>query len=120
MAHNGSRFPMPPGPLPAGPSIAVAAPLNDLQMLSLLGAVLLAREPAPEITNDAARTYQAELAIVRAIDLMSAAGYHLALGSLRTSYNRARQAGEADAKAALEAEPSAGPEAPPAPKIISE
>jgi hypothetical protein len=126
MAHNGSRFPMPPGPLPGGmPPLVVAAPIGPEQMLSLLGAILLAREPAPAIEDDLTRTQQAELAVVRAIDLMSAAGYHFALGSLRTSYGRAKQAGEADAKAALEAEPSRGPAAPtpeaqPTPKIITE
>ena len=101
-----------------GAALTVAAPQNDHQLVCPMAAVLLAQMPAPDVEDMATRNAQAKLATLRAIDLLGHVGYHVGRGSVEGATVHAVRHGQAELKAAIEAEQSQGHE--PEKKIITE
>lgn len=116
---RGSRFPMgmPPMPMPNGngtpASLTVASPLSDFQMICSMAATLLAQAPAPETVEE--RNNQGDLAATRAVELYGHVAYRFGRGIIAATARAAINQGEADLKAAVEAEAPQQPDA----KIIT-
>ena len=116
---RGSRFPMgmPPMPMPSGngapTQLSVASPQNDFQLVCWMAAHLMAAEPVPQTVEE--RNTQADTAATRAVELFGHVAYRMGRGIISTTARAAISAGEADLKAAVEAEQSQQPDA----KIIT-
>lgn len=117
----GSRFPMGLPPMPnggGGTALTVAAPQNDFQLVAWMAAIIVAQMPAPDVADTEARNAQANLAALRAIDVLGHVGYHMGRGTIGQATQHSVRQGQADLKTAVEAEQSQGRE--PQQKIITE
>jgi hypothetical protein len=86
---------------PQATQLEVVAPFTDYQVLALMGAILMAGQPAPDEHDETGRNDQASRATERALDILKHASFRNGMGQIDTSIRTATALGRDHIRKAL-------------------